>query len=167
MLPTAELALRQMTEVRAYTLERLEGLNDDDWYRQPTDFVTHIAWQVGHLAMAQYYLALMRIRGEKPDDAKLISPEFIAIFAKGSTPSADRSIYPTPAVIRHVFDMVHHQACQELPTMPDHVWGEMVHKPHRLFNTKLDSLLWCGRHEMLHAGQIGLIRRLLGMQWQW
>ena len=29
-------------------------------------------------------------------------------------------------------------------------------------STKLLALLWCAHHEMLHAGQIGLLRRHLG-----
>ena len=33
--------------------------------------------------------------------------------------------------------------------------------------TKLDSLFWCAHHEMLHAGQIGLVRRLLGQAPLW
>jgi hypothetical protein len=30
------------------------------------------------------------------------------------------------------------------------------------FPTKFGSLLFCSHHEMLHAGQIGLLRRLTG-----
>ncbi len=33
---------------------------------------------------------------------------------------------------------------------------------HPAFTTKLGALLYCARHEALHAGQIGLLRRLLG-----
>ena len=40
-------------------------------------------------------------------------------------------------------------------------------KPHGLFNRKIDGLYWCVRHEMVHAGQIGLLRRLLGHAPQW
>jgi hypothetical protein len=31
-----------------------------------------------------------------------------------------------------------------------------------LCKTKLECLHWCSHHEAVHAGQIGLIRRLLG-----
>ena len=41
------------------------------------------------------------------------------------------------------------------------------HKPHRLYNTRFHSLVWCCQHEMLHAGQIGLLRRLLGANPVW
>ncbi len=42
-----------------------------------------IAWQVGHLAMAEYRLALERIRGPQPQDAGLISEEFLRLFDTG------------------------------------------------------------------------------------
>ena len=42
-----------------------------EWFRQPTEGVTHIAWQVGHLALAEYWLTLERIRGRRPDDLHL------------------------------------------------------------------------------------------------
>jgi uncharacterized damage-inducible protein DinB len=40
-------------------------------------------------------------------------------------------------------------------------------EPHRLARTKFESLVWCAHHEMLHAGQIGLLRRLLGVPPMW
>ncbi len=33
--------------------------------------------------------------------------------------------------------------------------------------TKLRALLWCAHHEMLHAGQMGLLRRHLGYPPMW
>jgi hypothetical protein len=31
----------------------------------------------------------------------------------------------------------------------------------------VEFLRWCGHHEMTHAGQIGLIRRMLGLSPVW
>jgi uncharacterized damage-inducible protein DinB len=33
---------------------------------------------------------------------------------------------------------------------------------HALVRTKYQALAWCAQHEVVHAGQIGLLRRLLG-----
>jgi len=33
--------------------------------------------------------------------------------------------------------------------------------PHPMFKTKLEAVQWCGQHEFIHIGQIGLLRRLL------
>jgi hypothetical protein len=34
--------------------------------------------------------------------------------------------------------------------------------PYAGYPTKLGALLFCPLHEMIHAGQIGLLRRLMG-----
>ena len=65
-----EIAIKHIEFARSYTLGLIEGLDDDDWFRQATEGVTHIAWQVGHLAMAEYGLCLFRVRGRRS-----ISPE--------------------------------------------------------------------------------------------
>lgn len=160
------LALSQIRAARAYTLERLDGLSDDEWFVMPGG-VTHIAWQVGHLAMAQYRLCLDRIRGERPEDEHLISAEFLRRLGRDSVPEADRASQPTPDELRAVFDRVHAAVLVECASLTDADLAAPTTKPHRLFVTKLDSLLWCARHEMVHGGQIGLLRRLLGRKPQW
>jgi DinB superfamily len=72
----------------------------DEWFRQPPGGVSHVAWQVGHIAFSEYRLALWRIRGERPDDAALFSPDFKQLFGANSVPQAD-SAYP-PAELRAV-----------------------------------------------------------------
>jgi uncharacterized damage-inducible protein DinB len=117
--------------------------------------------------MAEYWLTLKRLRGERPTDHELISPEFLKQFGKGSVPEAEPARYPLPAEIRRVLDAIHQQALIELPGYSDSGLEQPPLFPHKLFNTKRDSLFWCARHEMLHAGQIGLLRRLLGKPSLW
>ena len=162
-----ELALSEIHVARTYTLRLLNDLAPEDWFRQPAEGVTHIAWQVGHLAMAEFRLALERIRGERPDDAALVSPEFLQTFAKGSVPQAAASDYPAPEEILAVFERVHKQTLEETPLVADAELDRPPEKPHPLFTRKIDSLFWCARHEAIHAGQIGLLRRLLGKPPQW
>ena len=162
-----ELAINEIKTARSYTRRLLEDLAADDWFRQPTEGVTHIAWQVGHLAMAEYRLALERIRGPRPEDAALISPEFLQKFAKGSVPLASAQDYPAPEEILSVFHRVHEQSLAEAPHVAEAELDRPPEKPHPLFTRKIDSLFWCARHEAIHAGQIGLLRRLLGKPPQW
>lgn len=162
-----ECALTEIRAARQYTQRLIDDLRDDEWFRQPTEGVTHIAWQVGHLAMAHYRLLLERVRGERPTDGALISTEFLTQFGKGSTPSAQAAAYPSMTQIRATFDRLHRQALEELSQLRDEQLDEPPIKGHPLFNTKFGSLCWCARHEMLHAGQIGLVRRLIGRAAQW
>lgn len=164
-MSTLESALNEIHTARLYTKDLLSHINDDDWIRQPAEGVTHVAWQVGHLAVAQYGLALKRVRGEQTEDAQLISMDFRRRFGKGSVPVADQSVCPAPDDIRAVLDRVHQQVLDDIGAMPE---GEMTapagEPPHRMFRTKLGALRWCAQHEFIHAGQIALLRRLFGAE---
>jgi hypothetical protein len=61
-----------------------------------------------------------------------------------------------------VFNRVHEQSLFELPGFSERVLDEPIELPYTAFPTKFGGLLFCSHHEMLHAGQIGLLRRLLG-----
>jgi hypothetical protein len=157
-----QLAVEQIRFARDYTLRLLDHVEEKDWFRTPPGGVTHVAWQAGHLAMAEYRLALERIRGSREEDEALIAGDFLRRFARESVPDADASRYPPPAEIRAVLDRVHRQVLLELPGLAEEELDRAVLKPHALVKTKLWSLLWCAQHEMVHAGQIGLLRRQLG-----
>ena len=157
-----EFACRQIEFSRTYTLSLLADIADEDWFHQPHEGVTHVAWQVGHLAMAQYGLGLFRMRGRRLEDARLMSSQFRKKFSKGATPDPDPAANPTPAEIRVVFDRVHRQVIAELPAYPDTELDQPVDEPYALYPTKLGGLYFCAAHEMMHAGQIGLLRRLMG-----
>jgi hypothetical protein len=155
-----QLAIEQIVFARNYTIELLDETPTDDWFRQPPGGVSLVGWQVGHLAFAEYRLALWRIRGERPDDDALFSPDFRRLFGVNSVPQADAA-YPA-AELRAVLDRVHEQVLRELSGLDETEVDRPVPHPHPFAKTKLTAMLWCAHHEMLHAGQIGLLRRHLG-----
>jgi hypothetical protein len=157
-----ELATRQMQFAREYTKSLLEDVGTDEWYLSPPGIASHLAWQVGHLAMAEYGLTLLRIRGKLPEDANLISNDFIRSFKRGSEPVADATQYPAVEQILAVFDRVHSAALEALSQYQEADLQETLPMPYAVHPNKLGSILFCSVHEMLHAGQIGLLRRLLG-----
>ena len=159
--------LESIGRARDYTNYLLNGTSPSDWFRMPQEGVSHIAWQVGHLAFAQYRLALARIRGKRPEDETLLTDAFMERFGPGSTPVDDPKAYPSAEEIRRIFDAVHRQALEEISTLDDAVLDEPTAAPHPRFATKGGSLTWCAEHEMMHAGQIGLLRRLLGQRPLW
>jgi uncharacterized damage-inducible protein DinB len=160
-----QFALEQIVFARNYTIELLEQTPMAEWFRMPAGGVSHVAWQVGHIAHAEYRLALWRVRGERPDDATLFSPDFRRLFGADSVPQAD-SVFPA-AELRAVLDRVHEQVLRELPQLAEGELDQPVPHPHPFATTKLRALLWCAHHEMVHAGQIGLLRRHLGYPPMW
>ena len=157
-------AVDRIDKARRYTLDLVGDIDDDDWFRQPADGTTHVAWQVGHLAMAEYALALMRVRDAQPGDHDIISRDFRRHFSKGTTPDPLPANNPSPEETRHVLQRVHEQVLEEVPQLNEEQLVEPLAQPHPMFDTKLGALEFCADHEYLHAGQIGLLRRLLGKQ---
>jgi hypothetical protein len=157
-----DIARKQIEFARGYTLSLLEDIEDGDWFRRPGGVGTHIAWQTAHLAIAEYGLVLFRQRGRRREDAELLSGRFRKQFGRGSTPDPDPANCPSPAEIREVLRRVHEQAMTELAGFPDQQLDEPVEEPYAAYATKFGALLFCTAHEMIHAGQIGFVRRLLG-----
>ncbi len=158
------LALKQIEFARSYTLSLLAEIADDEWFTMPLGCSTHVAWQVGHLAMAEYGLCLFRQRGRAEIDTSLMTSAFRKAFSRGSVPEPDLAKNPSAAEIRSVFDKVHAQVLLEVPSFTAESLAEPVDMPYAAYATKLGALLFCSHHEMLHCGQLGLLRRLLGKQ---
>src|SRR5262249_10630930 len=157
-----QLGIEQIVFARNYTIGLLDETPATEWFRQPPGRVSHIAWQVGHLACAEYRMVLWRIRGVQPQDTELISEKHRSLFGYESVPDPDPTKYPSESEIRALFDQIHEQVLRELWGMNDGDMDQPVLHPHPFAPTKLRALLWCAHHEMLHAGQIGLLRRQLG-----
>ncbi len=155
------IAQKSIESARAYTLTLLEDLQDDEYFWTPAGCETHIAWQVGHIAYGQYGSVLFRGRGRKLEDGDLLSTKFRKQFAKSSTPAAkDKTL--DLQTIKDSFQRIYEQSLKELPHFDEHSLDDPIEPPHAAFATKYGSLIFAAHHEMLHAGQIGLIRRLMG-----
>ena len=157
-----ELAARHVISAREYTMTLLDGLSEDEWFWTPTPQVSHIAWQVGHLVFAQYGLMLFRQRGRKSEDLELMSGKFRKTFGKGTTPKPDRTAYPGRDEIMDTLNRIHVQSITELATFDDSELDQEIDMPYSTFATRFGALIFSGDHEMLHAGQIGMLRRLMG-----
>src|SRR5206468_113780 len=114
--PPVEVAIDQLAAARRYTEWLLEHVPETDWFRMPPGVVTHVGWQVGHVAVAEYRLALFRIRGPAPGDADLIPQSFQALFGATTAPGPDPTRYPSPPEIREVLGRVHGRALEEART---------------------------------------------------
>ncbi len=157
-----ELALDRIRASRNFTQSFLKDLTAAEWYWSPAELTTHVAWQVGHLAVAQYNLCLRRIRDRTTADEALIPDGYLDAFKLGSQPAADRAKVPPLDEINRVFEAVYQQALAELAGHSDAEFDQPVEQPHPVFKTKLGAIEWCSQHELVHAGQIALLRRLMG-----
>jgi hypothetical protein len=157
-----QAAVDRMEMARSRVKDFTSDLKSDEWFWSPAEFTTHIAWQIGHLAVSEYNLCLRRVRGRTKEDETLIPDSFIEYFKLGSQPVAGSVNYPPIAEIVRVFDAVHAQAMKELSALSDEDLDVPVEQPHPIFKTKLGSVDYASGHEYVHNGQIGLLRRLMG-----
>lgn len=158
-------ALEQIAFTRSYLLERVNTVPLSDWFTVPPGGVSHVAWQVGHLAFAEYRLCLVRLRPRTPADEALISDRFLTAFGRESSPDTATDL--TAEEILAVFDRVHTQVMTELPTYPDTDLDLPPLLPHPLFTTRIAGLRYAPLHEMIHCGQIAMLRRMLGQSPIW
>lgn len=157
-------AIGQIEFARAYTHELLAATPRELWYDVPNGFPTHVAWQVGHLAVSQYGLLMFRIRGRRPDDLELIPGRFRKTYGRGGMPPQDADGQPSPDELIEKITRVHRLAMDEIAMIDPYVLLEPVDMPYAVYPCKLGAVLFCPMHEQLHAGQIGLLRRGLGLE---
>jgi hypothetical protein len=157
-----ELAIKQLEFARSYLLSLLADIPPEEWFVMPPGCGTHVAWQVGHLAMAEYGLCLFRQRGRSEVDLSLMTSSFRKAFSRGTTPEPDPAKNPSPEELRNILDKVHAQVLIELSSLTPEQLAEPVDMPYAAYPNKLGCLLFASHHEMIHAGQLGLLRRLLG-----
>jgi hypothetical protein len=163
LLAGRDQMLEQMTWTRQYTLQLLGSIPPKLWYVRPGDSPTHVAWQVGHLAVSQYGLMLFRQRGRLPGDLELMPGWLRKQFGRGTQPAASADGMPTPTELLERLGAIHKQALQEVQALSAETLRETTEMPYAAYPIKLGALLFCPLHESLHAGQIGLLRRLHGL----
>lgn len=162
--PLLSAAVGQLEFTRQYLLELLDATPRSTWYEIPSGLPTSIAWQVGHLTVSQYGLLMFRIRGRKPEDLKLIPGRFRKAYGRGSVPSANPDAQPTTDELMERLTAVDRLARSELAELSPKVLLEPVEMPYAVYPVKLGAVLFCPLHEQVHAGQIGLLRRALGLE---
>lgn len=158
-------ALEQIAFTRSYLLERVDTVPPSDWFTITPGGVSHVAWQVGHMARSQYRICLARLRPRTAADETLISDAFLDAFAKGPLSEAETGF--SAGEIRAVFDAVHARVMSELASYPDADLDLEPLLPHPLYATRIASLRYQPLHEMIHCGQVAMIRRVLGQAPIW
>lgn len=163
LLRSRDQVVEQMSWARSYTLQLVESVPDDLWEAMPEGLATNLAWQVGHLAVAQYGLMLFRQRGRTPADLDLMPGWLRKKFGRGTTPAAydDK---PSRAELLEKLDAIHNQALTEAAEFTSESLREPTDMPYTAYPNKLGALLFCPIHESIHAGQIGTLRRLHGLE---
>lgn len=163
---TRDELITELHRVRDYSNKIIHNIDPRDWFRKPGD-ITHVAWQVGHLAVAEYGLGLKRIAEDHSNHEVPIPESYFTLFGKGSLPDDHSSTYPDPDHILSVFNTVHQSVLENLKHISDDQLDQRTDSTHPMFTDKRGCLRWLMQHEYSHAGQLGLLRRQLGHDPLW
>lgn len=159
-----QAAVAQFQFARQYTLDLLDQTPRETWFEIPPGAPTNIAWQVGHLAVSEYGLLMFRQRGRRPEDLDLIPGKFRKAFGRGSTPRGDPAKQPSATELLERLAEVDRQAMSEIRQVSGPSLLEPIEMPYAVYPTKLGAVMFSPLHEQIHAGQIGLLRRLLKLE---
>ena len=137
----------------------LSDLSDDDLLVRPVPAAHHAAWQLGHLILSESQM----INGIRAGSAPALSPEFAARHDKGAAKAGD------PA---HFYPKSQYLSCmnnlrEATLTLLSQLSEEDLSKPGpeamRSYAPTVGSVfLSIANHELMHSGQIAVIRRALG-----
>lgn len=140
----------------------LNDVDKADWFRMPSEGVTHVAWQAGHIALASYGIGLVMQRGPKPEDEALGMSDFKTLFGQGSTPSPDASIYPAAEEIHATLKKVFAQVEKEMAEFSLSDLDADLEAPRPMFKTRFEAMAFLPAHNFMHFGQVSLLFRLFG-----
>lgn len=164
ILSMRDAVVGQVDFARRYTLGLLENVPEELWPIIPAGATSHIAWQVGHLAVSQYGLMLFRQRGRAEGDLELMPGWLRKRFGRGSQPPTNREEIPSKSELMELLSKIHEVAMTTVPTLSAQVLAEPTEMPYAVHPIKLGALLFCPLHESIHSGQIGLLRRMHGLE---
>ena len=156
--------LLQHQWARQYTLALIQSIPEPLWYVIPTGMCTNLAWQVGHLGVAQYGLMLFRQRGRSEGDVTLMPGWLRKQFGRGTSAPTDADSMPSPGVLIQHLDDIYQQAIAEVSQSTVGRLREACDIPFCVYPNKLGALMLAPIHEAIHAGQIGTLRRAFGLE---
>ncbi|MGI9544502.1 MAG: DinB family protein [Cyclobacteriaceae bacterium] len=166
-----EFIEQQTQETRLMTKKLINDVPDDLWYQTPEIVHSNIAWQVGHLIIAQMYHSVSVVTGSSKQISDVIPLKlYIPKYGMGSDPADHKDIKPSAEELREQLDFVNEVAKNELRKLDERELDkalEPTRGTHPIAKTKYEALTWSFKHEMWHCGQISTLKRILGKATSW
>jgi len=156
---TLESGLTTMAFSRDMLVSFAEDIPDDKLCFQPFPGANHAIWTLGHLAWADDYF--VRLGGR----AGGLPAGWADAVQWGSTPKADRSIYPPRSEVMEQLAASREALTAWLRSLTEaQLIAPLPDETKRFaanFAALPASIAW---HEGFHAGQIAVIRKALGLK---
>jgi len=137
----------------------LGDLEDADLMRRPGKGCNHLAWQIGHLVVAE----IMMLGGMFPEFKTELPEGFEEAHHKDKVDCDDASKFNTLAEYLELMTKVRANTLAALEAMDESKLDDPAPEQMRAFcPTVGDMMILIGTHPMMHAGQVVPVRRECG-----
>ena len=106
---------------------------------------------------------LFRQRGRAEGDLELMPGWLRKQYGRGSTPAVEAAPVPEKQELMAILHRIHDVSLATVPGLTAATLSEPTEMPYAVYPIRLGALLFCPMHEGIHAGQIGVLRRLHGL----
>ncbi|MCH8054255.1 MAG: DinB family protein [Planctomycetes bacterium] len=154
-----ENGIAALNFARKWTLELLSDIPQDKLTHQPCAAGNHAIWIAGHIAYADDLFA-SKI-GNKPARC---SDSWVKLFGMGSIPQADAGAYPSLSEVTNALADNREGLLAWFSSMSAEELAKPLPDDFKTFAATLGQLMISiACHESLHAGQLTVVRKSLGL----
>ncbi len=154
-----ENGMAALNFARNWTLELLSDIPQDKLTHQPCAGGNHALWIAGHIAYADDIF--MTHVGNKP---ARFSDSWVKLFGMETTPQADAGVYPTLSELTNALADNREGLLAWFSSMGAEDLAKPLPEDWRSFAANqgilMSTIAW---HEGLHAGQLTVVRKSLGL----
>ncbi|MGE3182322.1 MAG: DinB family protein [Phycisphaerae bacterium] len=135
----------------------LADLSNEELLDAPASGANAVAWQLGHVLVSNE--EMLRALGGSPPP---LPPDFVSTHSRSAARSSTADQFAAKSEYLAYFAAQHEYALQFLEAYPENLLGEPGPEKTRAYlPTNAAVFLMLGTHEMMHAGQIAVLRRKL------
>lgn len=137
----------------------LRDLYDQDLLVRPHPSAHHAAWQLGHLILSECQM----VRAIRPACACELPADFVAKHDKAAAVKSQLSDFCPKEVYLSLMEKVRDATFAALEEVPHDELSKPGPESMRSYAPTIGSVfLAIANHEMMHSGQIAVLRRVLG-----
>jgi uncharacterized damage-inducible protein DinB len=155
---THEAIISNLQSARYVMSRYLEDFRDEELLARPHSGAHHVAWQLGHLILSECQM----VRAVRPESACDLPAEFIAKHDKASAVKSQMADFYSKDVYISLMDKVRQATLEALKRTSQEDLSKPGPEAMRSYAPKVGSVfLAIANHEMMHSGQIAVVRRVL------
>jgi hypothetical protein len=157
-MPSANDMIAHSLTITKFMLKRFtEDLKADEYLHRPTEKANCTAWLVGHLALSDRTL-LERLGAR---DLPELPEGFTKRFSRDAG-CAEAKEFGDVSTLVPLFEKHRDMLIATLKRAPADLLDKPLEKPHAMFKTIGEMVIFMSAHTAMHVGQITIIRRSLG-----